>query len=593
MKISPTLTPFRWYNEYYDQDRFQTECTSVCEFNLITDKRRLLPFQFTRPASGYGIKKWFLRRFCDEPCKEILTPADMNFVDGSMRWIQGTEAWEFGCNNLACAIPSVGTGYLEILGLLTIGKTYQVKFTVATFKATAGLQLNIKDGATIINTVTSSGIIQFSFTAITTDFRFEFINGVFGDELCIEDVSICQDYEPLVDDFDLPISSLTLNNVGANDIIGYCGGDLNLIIPENKYYSIIIDDQDNFFYSEVIYVKNFEFSKTPYVLIEWYNSCDIQDASYSPLTFFGSVPPFSCNYLNRLYLEDGILTKPDYPFKEEVEEDGNAVDHATFQRWQKIISLLAYKVPEFIIDSLTSMKLHDTIYYFEPLRIGQYTISAPKTVKSVEYEVSYILNDCFGNVDLKLLLAEQYVDETCCNNLPYEQCFQCEYSGVDVNNLDPILGYGLLIGLPGEDDGFYLFIEGVWVLQEETPVVCDIAGKFWIFGCPCNLIICSGAYYIAPVITSLNYISGTTFAISADLIPNAYGQVEYSNNLGATWIKDPNIYTSNQLGCGVNVTLIAVPNCGDILFRVKSFSLACDYGYTGEIAILSPDQTGC
>ena len=58
--ISSIITPVRWYNTYQEQSRFEID-SDICEYELISDKTRLLPFQFKRPASGHLINKWFLR----------------------------------------------------------------------------------------------------------------------------------------------------------------------------------------------------------------------------------------------------------------------------------------------------------------------------------------------------------------------------------------------------------------------------------------------------------------------------------------------------------------------------------------------------
>ena len=129
-QISPIITPFRWYDEFYQQDRYKNDC-NACEFKLITDKRHILPFQFKRTPSGYGIDKWLLRDACKEAQNKLFEPKDSLFWTNN-DWVNGG-AFVFDCGN-ACSGTSSNDDELRYESFLTLGKTYTVNFIVNKFE---------------------------------------------------------------------------------------------------------------------------------------------------------------------------------------------------------------------------------------------------------------------------------------------------------------------------------------------------------------------------------------------------------------------------------------------------------------------------
>lgn len=275
---SSALNPFRWYDKPYKQNRYDNNCSDSCEFKLITDQGHLLPFQFTREASGYAIDNWILRQAC---------------VNAEL----STDSSDIELNKL---------------------------------------------------------LVQ-------------------------------------------------LFNTGATDYFIYTGSILGISIPPGDYFSIIKCGNE-IYYSEVITIKSFTPGKCNYYMLQWYNSCDIQGVIYST------------SFKNKLYLEDAALSKPEYPFTEEGETDGNKNFIAKYQKWEKQVQFIVTKVPEYISDSLTNLRLHDTINITPPLRIEQIQLTDSIDIQSVEYEVSYVVNDCFQNVVLNLILENKYIESACCND---------------------------------------------------------------------------------------------------------------------------------------------------------------------------------
>lgn len=440
MIVSPTISPFRWYDRFYEQNRYDVDCSNTCEFKLITDRGHLLPFQIKRDASSAKVIKWILRRNCDPAEVNMLTEDESKFYGGYL------DTWLFyDCNVRTIDtsdIRTTSTGETRTLGVvscsnpdkqcnilrsgsssgvvgkmgnkLVIGRKYRISVVIGDVSLSAGSNLYMKfnNGATVlIDNINSIGIFEYEFTAIDTDIHFEVSAiGYVGefDYVGIEEIQIAELFIQNTNDIQLDPQQIIIVNVGTVDNIIYFGDALNVSVPPGDYYSIIKTLDETVYYSEVITVKDFIPGKSKYIEIEWYNDCDIQDVIFQEVN--------SSLYKNKLYLDDALLTRPEYPFKEEGEEDGAFNFVPTFQKWQKRIQLVIAKCPEFIVDALTAIRMHETINVTNSARNKQLQIAESTTIKSIEATVENIFNDCFQTVTLLMLLDEKYIDETCCSN---------------------------------------------------------------------------------------------------------------------------------------------------------------------------------
>lgn len=567
------ITPFKWYDKYHKQSRFEKDCSKNCDFELITDKNHLLPFQFTRTKSFYPVSKWILRPICDEPFSKLLSEADSNLVNGSHTWTLNN--WFEYCGNFQVSLA--GNGSVTKLGILTPTKTYRVVICVSEYVKVAGgtLTLNLKDGATTIGTILSAGVFEFTFTALTADFSLESIMGFLvgiNDRIVVDNIQIYNSFSTSFTDITLDPNLLFIKNSGDVDYIMYCGFALGTSIPVGKYYSIMTYGTE-MMVSEVITVKDFLPEKSPYIILEWWNGCDLADVLYQEFGKIIGGNSVKCSYKNRLYLE-GPLTKPDYPFTEEGEQDGEQTFNPTFQKWEKKRILQVGKAPEFIIDSLTAIRLHDNIQITDPIREKQDFVDTISKVVSVEYDINYIFQDCFANVDLKMLLDTKIVDETCCLPIDIYECVGCPYFIESINDLNPMVGYALLFGYPTYDDGLYQWTGTAWVqIFANTLTVCsqDNTRKWYYNG---------DIWAEVPAIFVLTYFLGSIY-IQGEALPGSWVRAEYSIDGGFTWIPVlPVITAEDFLSTGITFVPVAIPCCGSIRVRVKSFTLECDYGYS-------------
>lgn len=600
MTASSIITPFRWYTNFFDQHRFSKDCKSVCPFELITDHRHLLPFQFKRDRSPFLITDWVLRKHCDEPLEEMLSDADKKFVEGSDTWEQ-TGAWLYQeCGGVKFDAGSGHASDTICWTGLSIGKEYTVYFNIKDYlQVSPTLLFKLKNGTIVIGTYNTPGPVSATFTATATSICFVVENSVSLDDIVI--VDYCQVYEAFEvssDDIELDPDQIVLKNFGSYDYIQYCGEDLALTIPEGDYYSVIKTEDGTLYFSEVISVKAFSPEKSPYIIFEWWNECDIQDVIYQTIS--------DCSYINRLYLDKSVLTKPTWPFKEEGEEDGNKNFNPTFQQWKKHVSLVCGKVPEFIVDALTGSRLHDTIQYITPCREKQEVVDAASEIQSLEYDVAPVFNECYFNIDLKMLMKEQFVDESCCTNQIEASC-ECDVTIPTVDDQgEPDQEWALLTD--GTDMILQQKIDGVWTTVEpdEGMVVCEEApsdgstGR-WIYnpGGGDQIdpgMVSTNGWYFTPKIGNIAFVpsSGNKWTLRGNLAPMAYGIVEFSTDGGTNWTDATPKFTPAQFAAGVTVTLNPVPCCGNFQIRVRSFDLnGCEWGTTVAESEASPTSDCC
>lgn len=563
--ISSIITPVRWYNDFYEANRYATDC-DVCPFELISDKTRLLPFQFRRPASGYFLSSWYLRKACVEPMVSLQNDNDRLFTFDTGYWSYAHYVFENG------KIKTTNiNSQIDKLFIFQDAEYYSVKIVVSEINYSAPFTITAQSNARVIANITSVGTYYFEFLADATDEDFSILS-VFtsgSDYLVIDEIKISkrESFSTSLGDIEFPIDLLSYTNTGSTDVIQYIGNPFEFQIPCGKYYMIIKDEAGNYYYSELITVKDFIPSQSPYTMIEWKNNCDLSDV------IFQSIDDEN-NYFNRLYI-DGQLTRPEYPFKEEGDEDGNNTLNITFQKWEKKQSLIVTNAPEFIVDALTAIRLHDTVTITKSLRKNQLQVLNAFEVEKVESEIQSIFNDCATNVELKLLLKEKIVDATCCTNISLNNgCVVCNYT---VDEFDTLTN-GYYFGQPTDNDDFGLY--QVVLGNTNTSNFLNLSEKYKFLG---NLtsIYSSGSFiYVSNTgntdgfqfITSISYdaLKNTTIIewnginntdglatiqlASINFINNSNEVVcvsasgkSYYNVNGDFWAQIPSIYTVTDL----------------------------------------------
>lgn len=590
--ISSIITPFRWYNQYYQQHRFDVECKEVCDFKLLTDQHHLLPFQFKRSPSPNAVNLWILRKCCTDPFSQLLNETEQKFAKS---W-SSEGAWTpADCGGIK-AVTDVGWANAKVCYEpgLDINTSYTIKFNIKQFdnglQAPGLLGLNLYVNGVLQTSYQSEGYKTFTFTTPNivgiVSICFEFVNNIASSAIVLDFVQITNNtFSFATGDVSLDTSLLKLKAYVGFDVISYCGAAFSNRIPPGCYYSMIRDEGGNYYYSEVITVDKFIPEKSPYFIFEWWNSCDMTDVIYTGTN--------GCTYKNRLYLPEAVLTRPNNPIKEEGEEDGNQNFNPTFQKWQKIISLFAYKVPEYILDALTAVRIHDNIQYTYPIREKQLVVDSPVTVKSVEHDQQPVINDCFYNVELKMLLNDQYVDSACCHNVILASKligFPIPEVGVeDPENYQYALklqgGLGPLnyvVQKYNEETMLYetfgSYVAGVWTsdtIEVGTLIQDDSIGLLADVGA---WEIKSNGIFFSPVITSVVKTTGFKWLFIGTLFNGVFGQVQ--SNRSGLWANEGLPFLDTEIAAGVEIEITVTPPVTyDV--RIKQYDLNGNlYGYS-------------
>lgn len=467
--ISSLITPVRWYTDIFESDRFSNDC-DICQFELISDKTRLLPFQFRRPKSGYPISKWTLRKECENVTTPLFNTNDSLFTLDSGYW--------------SAAPITIGNGKANFVGgspastvwktLFTVGKYYLIKIVVSEYeKVTPTFSFKMYYKTAKKFDITGPGTYYTAFIADSTNLVSVATTGASSDKITFDSIEISEIevFNTLTDDIELPTSLLTVANISlTEDVIQYVGDEFDFQIPCGKYYMIMCTDDYDVFYSELITVKDFIPSQSPYTMLEWVNHCDISDVIYQPIQ--------TTEYINRMYI-DSDLTKPVYPFKEEGEEDGNFKLNVLFQKLEKQVSLMVASCPEFIVDALTAIRLHDTVTITKPIREKQLVVTSAFEVEKVETELSSIFSDCSTNCELKITMKDVIVDSTCCTNTEMAACIELDHEFTEDLELvgRTFFGEPTFYSLP---KSLYLITSGISL--PTTPSTYTGGGQFYFTG---------------------------------------------------------------------------------------------------------------
>jgi hypothetical protein len=150
-----------------------------------------------------------------------------------------------------------------------------------------------------------------------------------------------------------------------------------------------------------------------FIKISWRNSCDFAGFLYK----YG--------YQNEVYF-DTDLGVPEYQRDEEGVENGDGEFIPTFQKLKKIYQLETGKVPEFFLDALQLMPLHDEVYI---------TTKEEETaqMKDITVEIKDRVSSCFVNC-LITFTVDYFLKTNCCNDLDCD----CPEANLD-NVIDSIL----------------------------------------------------------------------------------------------------------------------------------------------------------
>lgn len=372
---------------------------------------------FRRLSSCSPISTWVLRCPDVEPaCVNILSNGDFSTTNDWV--ISGGYTPDATISGGSVGVGQQKNGNISQTVSLTPGNCYNVSIEILN-ASSATAYVTVGGVATAV--VTTVGVHTFTVVAGSTpEVKVFFTTAKTVGALVFDNVVVCPCFVSDAEDIILDTELLKIKTIEIDgvlwDYIYYCGDDLGQTLDCGKFESIIQSDKT--YYSEIITVKDFADATSPYLLIEWYNTCDLGGIYYS-----------DCFY-NKLWL-DAVIAEPSYPIEESGQNNGENKFVATFQKWQKIRQIQTGEVPEFLVDALTLMKLHDTINITYPLREEATSVDAAVEIEQVNPRVTWLFLGCTANIAIDFIVDEVVVDSSCCRPMTIPACEEANYNVID------------------------------------------------------------------------------------------------------------------------------------------------------------------
>jgi len=585
MTISDKILPIRFYDDLFDQNRFNKTCHETCQFDLVYPASKLPHFQLTRDAIFASPSSMFLRNVCNDVdnnyYKEIPEGAD-NFCNKEL--VQDFYSFEIA------GVPDTTLPFEVPLISLIAGQTFAVDLFDVDCCSFKMLSENIPNYADISYIPLSLPVIQFPILSATDKYHFKIIVdklcgtstiGVWNGSVLLGIISEAGSYEYtftsqatniqiipdtisygdcmqisymqatrlrfdtlLTDDVDLdPADIAVINLKTGRDILVYCSPTSYTSNIKSGYYYYVIKSGGDFYFSEVFKIVSLREIEQLYKL-KWNHNCDFNN---SVLYSSDTIP---CTFENILYLDAGLI-KPEYDTTEESEVNGQGDANVRFKRWQANISFEIGKSPKFLTDALSAVFLHKNISILEPLNYHQDVQNNLFSVLKVTSDISDILLECYQNVKLKLLLEDKITDTACCSLAEVIDCTPCDFDAADSQETCETYYMDII------DGNLNWWVEGCTTVPrysytlkdcqgnvintKETDLIC-FNGQYinlcWYQGPNCSGTVQVQFYYpciVAPVISTATvgldaiYITGT-------LIPNTWGKAYFQPNCTGPWI---------------------------------------------------------
>ena len=179
-------------------------------------------------------------------------------------------------------------------------------------------------------------------------------------------------------------SENTVEGVNEIELISEWDGDAAIIIYSGTNTSYLT--------SEVSVIRNYS---EDYLTINFQSSCDLGDLDYT-------------DFDQSLWLETEAM-EPTFPYREQGQENGNGVFIPTWQRQDKIYQIRTKLLPQYLVDVLHRLKLHDTITLID-------TLGDEYTVQEIDVEHEWQFDDkYYALATLSVDLGEGIVNTGCCS----------------------------------------------------------------------------------------------------------------------------------------------------------------------------------
>ena len=602
MRLSEPILPIRFYNNIYDQRRFNVHCRqSDCAFELVYSANQLPTFQFKRNSKLSLPTNFYLRNICND----LLFNNYKMIPEGADVFNPSSLYGSFPLNDIVSLDPMTGPVYgdrpmvnVDCGKMVSVPLTedcdlnaytyllvplgfndpinFQFKIIVDTFYASNAFVINLKLDGVVVGSIDSAGTFIFDLTNPdgNANLEIEFLYYECGDYFSISYMQGTADWfsGPVTNDVQLDQDDLiVLPNNDGKDFVVFCGNNVSNA-PDGQYYYVVCSGSDRYF-SEVFTIKRAKALESYYKLT-WWNECDINNAVlYKESTLSG------CQFKNTLFLDAGLF-KPEYDTKDEGEENGNGDVNVTFQRWQKNLSFDSM-TPEHITDALSAVFLHEFAYVLRPLNFFQDVLDNEYRILKIVSDIEQVDSDCYQKTTMKLLLEDRYTDTECCTDSNVINCTPCTYMACAVGECDGC-DYYLSFGLNVDDPpvGLYSCADDSIVSVRPDDIIC-FNGAYY------KLAYSGGVYTFAKVMPRIDSVTlGMLFYnVYGSVLPWTWASVEYNLD-GGGWVALDSIQGDADGDFLYWLPIYLTAGATSFKIRFKMETLNCDYGYSDEWVII-------
>lgn len=303
------------------------------------------------------------------------------------------------------------------------------------------------------------------------------------------------------------------------------------------------------------------------IKLEWGNSCDIGDTMYQT------------GFKNVLYF-DTIIGLPQTKTLTEGTQNGEGKLIPSFQRRAKAYEFQVF-VPEYVIDALGDVRLHDNIRItqMDPYLIYEVTDRTSFVVSS-----SFEFVGCNAHAVVSFEASEVVIKTGCCGAIGLPPCPSPDFTVTacgDEHPSSPAIGDLFLFGGPKTGHpGYFDF-----TMQEWTGVSWEAReveyGQFVYCGDVIYYFqqVPSGSETVdvyAPIntILSIESLSATSIKVKFKAAPGTWNFVEYSGDCSTyDTVNDPELYADDLEFTGI--TIDPVTECGNYCLKLISRKTGC------------------
>lgn len=602
---SELILPIRFYDNFFNQERFSRLTEVDCMQYLVYPKNELPSFQLNRNKSLTIPSVFFLKNTCndgdfnnihlykkivDKGADTFTEPIASNFyinypmTAGGIydNGVDPPSGVLFDFSYTDCGLlknkpfPAYTTmdhsSKPEFSFYIDSVNRFKVKIVVEEFLLSVGssFTIDIWNGAsgtgTLLKQIDAVGVYEIDFVSNDNLFTISFNNFADDDVFGISYIQAeRQDFSSLSDgDFELDETQLkVIPMTDGKDVISYCETSQNYQVKPGIYYYVIVDGTNTYF-SEIFQIKSFLEIEKLYKLT-WFSDCDLNGKIIYNSEIVG------CEYKNILYL-DAALFNPKYEIDEEVKTNGKGDEISVFRRWQKSRTL-DVACPEFIADALSGVFLHNNILLREPLSEFQDFTNNEYSILKVVGDVTPILSDRLQRVLMILILSDKFWRAGCCDSSNILTCNPEKY--IAVNSCTGADTYELILSTPpASGDGLY-DCDGTLIEPDEENIIYNSDTNYYY-----QLRFISGiwqAFRIFPKIDSVSTLVPGFLIIFGKAMPYTWIEL-FVNKNGAGYISYGVIEIDSSGEFGFPISDTGLVGATDLKFKIENSSLNCSFG---------------